>query len=126
VSVLGVSLVACSFVTRSLGGMIALQGCCVGIANGALFMVSPRGSWVRLRRWISWLIRFRNPKTVYPLPSQFFMRKRGLATGITSCGGGIGGAVWSVIIDKLIHKVGLPWTYRVMGESTQVLGMRSQ
>jgi nitrate/nitrite transporter NarK len=105
--------------------MIALQGCCVGIANGALFMVS---SWA----WSPWnqylttsSTRCCNLQTVYPLPSQFFMRKRGLATGITSCGGGIGGAVWSVIIDKLIHKVGLPWTYRVMGEWDKALEMVS-
>lgn len=43
------------------------------------------------------------------------MRKRGLATGITSCGGGVGGAAWSVIAQKLIATVGLPWTYRILG-----------
>jgi len=62
------------------------------------------------------IVLFPLSKTVYPLPSQFFMRKRGLATGITSCGGGIGGAVWSVITDKLIQNVGLAWTCRAMGK----------
>ena len=53
------------------------------------------------------------------------MRKRGLATGITSCGGGIGGAVWSVVIEKLIASVGLAWTYRVLGESDAVVSPQS-
>lgn len=56
---------------------------------------------------------------VYPLPTQFFMRKRGLASGITSCGGGIGGAVWSIAVQKMISGVGLEWTYRILGESLE-------
>ncbi|KAJ9125077.1 hypothetical protein QFC22_000030 [Naganishia vaughanmartiniae] len=80
-----------SFSTESLGGLIFLQGIIAGIACGTLFMA------------------------VYPLPAQWFMRKRGIATGITSCGGGIGGAAWSLIIQKLIDKFGLPWAYRFMG-----------
>lgn len=44
VSFLSLSLFLCSFATNSLGGLIVLQGCCAGIANGALFMVSPIGN----------------------------------------------------------------------------------
>ncbi|KAJ9127745.1 hypothetical protein QFC24_000028 [Naganishia onofrii] len=88
-----------SFSTESLGGLIFLQGVVAGIACGTLFMA------------------------VYPLPSQYFMRKRGIATGITSCGGGVGGAAWSLIIQKLIDKFGLPWAYRFMALSFLVFGI---
>jgi hypothetical protein len=40
ITLLSLSLLLCSFATVSLGGLIVLQGCCAGIANGALFMVS--------------------------------------------------------------------------------------
>lgn len=40
VAFLSISLLLCSFATDSIGGLLFLQGCCAGIANGALFMVS--------------------------------------------------------------------------------------
>ncbi|GHJ89148.1 hypothetical protein NliqN6_5550 [Naganishia liquefaciens] len=103
-AVLGVTLnslavLLASFCTHSLGGLIFLQGIVAGIACAILFMV------------------------VYPLPAQWFLRKRGIATGITSCGGGIGGAAWSLIIQKLIDRFGLPWAYRFMALSLMVFGI---
>ncbi|KAM0752063.1 monocarboxylate permease Mch4 [Meredithblackwellia eburnea MCA 4105] len=49
------------------------------------------------------------------LPSSWFLRKRGLATGIVYAGGGFGGAVFSIIASALIQRVGVPWTFRTMG-----------
>ncbi|KAI5454814.1 hypothetical protein NCC49_003696 [Naganishia albida] len=102
--ILGVTLnslavLLASFSTESLGGLIFLQGIVAGIACAILFMC------------------------VYPLPGQWFLRKRGIATGITSCGGGIGGAVWSIIIQKLIDRFGLTWAYRFMALSFMVFGI---
>ncbi|KAG0094450.1 hypothetical protein BGZ93_007206 [Podila epicladia] len=44
------------------------------------------------------------------LPSQWFRRNRGLATGITISGGGIGGLWLSPLISKLLESKGLRWT----------------
>ncbi|KAF8913580.1 major facilitator superfamily domain-containing protein [Mucidula mucida] len=46
----------------------------------------------------------------YPLyvsmPSQWFLEKRGLATGLAICGSGIGGGVGSLIVRQLLSSVG--------------------
>ncbi|ORY53019.1 MFS general substrate transporter [Rhizoclosmatium globosum] len=47
------------------------------------------------------------------LPSQYFEKKRGLATGIAVAGTGCGGLVFSVLTEKLISSVGLGWTLRI-------------
>ena len=49
------------------------------------------------------------------LPSTYFKRKRALTTGIFSSGGGIGGAVYCILSQKLINSIGLPWTFRILG-----------
>lgn len=38
-------------------------------------------------------------QTAYTAPSQWFDKKRGLCTGIASCGAGLGGAVYSVVSE---------------------------
>lgn len=88
-----------SFCPRSYPGLLILQGLVQGFACAMQFM------------------------TVYPLPATWFLRKRGIAIGITSCGGGLGGAAWSVIVEKVIQKYGLPWAFRVMGLSLLVAGL---
>ncbi|KAJ3288089.1 hypothetical protein HDU79_005101 [Rhizoclosmatium sp. JEL0117] len=47
------------------------------------------------------------------LPSQYFEKRRGLATGIAVAGTGCGGLVFSVLTEKLISSVGLGWTLRI-------------
>jgi hypothetical protein len=43
-----------------------------------------------------------NDQTSYTAPSQWFDKKRGLCTGIASCGAGLGGAVYSIVCNLLI------------------------
>ncbi|KAH8085933.1 major facilitator superfamily domain-containing protein [Filobasidium floriforme] len=66
------SLALSGFATDSLGGLIFLQGVCYGISSGMLYLPA------------------------YTIPSQYFDKKRGLATGIASSGGALGGAFWSL------------------------------
>lgn len=80
-----------SFCFKSYAGLLILQGIIVGNACALNFM------------------------TTVPLPTQWFLKKRGLATGITSAGGGLGGAAFSIIVNKLIQSVGLAWSFRIMG-----------
>ena len=54
-------------------------------------------------------------QTCSALPAQYFLRRRGLANGFVYAGGGIGGAVWSLSLDKMIAKIGIPWAFRVLG-----------
>ncbi|GHJ86260.1 hypothetical protein NliqN6_2662 [Naganishia liquefaciens] len=94
---MAVSLFLSGFATKSVGGMIFLQGFVFGLSGAVVFL------------------------TAYTLPTQWFMKKRGLTAGITSCGGGVGGAVWAIAIEKMIEAWGLPWTYRFVGLMTLIL-----
>jgi MFS family permease len=61
--------------------------------------------------------------TVSVIPAQYFARKRGLANGIVYAGGGIGGAVTSVAMEKLVQAVGPSWTFRIIGILTLATGL---
>ncbi|KAI8610879.1 major facilitator superfamily domain-containing protein [Chytriomyces sp. MP71] len=54
------------------------------------------------------------------VPSQWFAKKRGIATGIAVSGSGIGGLLMSQIIQKLIPTIGVQWTLRASGILTFV------
>lgn len=48
-------------------------------------------------------------------PAQYFKAKRGIANGIVYAGGGLGGTVISFILDALLQRVGIAWTFRILG-----------
>ncbi|GAO13707.1 hypothetical protein UVI_02018080 [Ustilaginoidea virens] len=48
-------------------------------------------------------------------PLQWFRKHRGLATGIVFGGGSLGAAAMGVVVDKLVDKVGVEWTFRLLG-----------
>ncbi|THU86596.1 MFS general substrate transporter [Dendrothele bispora CBS 962.96] len=54
------------------------------------------------------------------LPSQWFTKRRGLATGISVSGYGIGGLVLSPVTQSLIDAVGFRWALRTTGLMTLV------
>lgn len=56
-------------------------------------------------------------------PAQFFSKKRGLANGMVYAGGGLGGAVISYGLNGMIHRLGIPWTFRVLGFITLGTGL---
>ncbi|KAJ6620495.1 MFS general substrate transporter [Mycena sp. CBHHK59/15] len=47
--------------------------------------------------------------------THWWKRKRGLALGITTCGGALGATIFPVIIRQLITKIGFPWAMRALG-----------
>ncbi|KAI8610877.1 major facilitator superfamily domain-containing protein [Chytriomyces sp. MP71] len=60
------------------------------------------------------------------LPSQWFEKRRGLATGIAVSGSGIGGLFMSLVTQELLGSIGFAWTMRitalaVFGERCSVL-----
>ncbi|KAJ3123471.1 hypothetical protein HK100_011594 [Physocladia obscura] len=48
------------------------------------------------------------------VPSQWFNKKRSIATGVAVSGSGIGGLAMSQIIQALINKFDVPWTLRII------------
>jgi hypothetical protein len=61
--------------------------------------------------------------TVAILPSQWFLKKHGLATGIGFAGGGLGGAAISLIMQQLVDRLGPGWALRIIGILTLVTGL---
>lgn len=49
------------------------------------------------------------------LAGEYFTKKRGLAVGIVYAGSGLGGAVFSIGLSRLIDGVGLEWGVRIAG-----------
>ena len=49
------------------------------------------------------------------LPAQWFSSKLGTANGLVKLGGGLGATILAVVVQALIDKVGIPWTFRVLG-----------
>jgi hypothetical protein len=52
---------------------------------------------------------------VLSAPPQWFVVRRGMASGIAISGSGVGGLVFSVLIEKLNASIGHRWCLRVLG-----------
>ena len=128
ISIVGLSLVMCSFSLHNIGGLMFLHGITFGFGGALVYLTS------------------------YTAPSQWFDKKRGLCTGIASCGAGLGGAVYSVVrrrapdgqwanfmeedrgardegwklivqvTERLMALWGPAWTYRFFGLVTIAIG----
>lgn len=51
----------------------------------------------------------------YGIIAHYFKRRRGLATGIASTAGSLGGIVFPLLLQGLIPKLGFAWTTRIIG-----------
>jgi len=92
---LGIGLLAfgeffSSFTTSNLGGLFGCSGVLYGLGSCLLYSISNI------------------------LPTQYFVARLGLASGIVKLGGGIGAAVLAIAIDELVNRVGIPWTFRIL------------
>ncbi|KAF2431861.1 MFS general substrate transporter [Tothia fuscella] len=96
---LGLGEILCGFALHSIGGLFATIGVISGIGTSLCFM------------------------TVSIIPAQYFARKRGLANGIVYAGGGLGGAIISVGMEKMVQQVGPAWTFRIIGLLTLATGL---
>jgi MFS family permease len=67
------------------------QGVCVGIGNGFLFCPA------------------------VSLLSTYFSKKRGLALAIGASGTGTGAMVFPAMVQRLLPRIGFPWTMRALG-----------
>lgn len=83
------------FIAASFAGKIwhfyLTQGLLVGLGIGALFIPA-----------------------VQTIP-QWFLHRRSLATGLTSCGSGFGGLAISLSTTAMISNISLAWSLRIIG-----------
>ncbi|KAJ3783312.1 major facilitator superfamily domain-containing protein [Lentinula aff. detonsa] len=77
--------------SKNVGGLFVTNGIIVGLGTSMSFMLCST------------------------LPSQYFTQKRGLANGAVFSAAGIGGAILSVVQSALISRLGVAWTFRIIG-----------
>ncbi|GAA5930168.1 uncharacterized protein JCM15063_004733 [Sporobolomyces koalae] len=86
---LGLGPLLGSFCTTSLVGLALTEGIIFGLGESLLFFASAVG------------------------PSSYFLRRRNLATGLSYSGGGIGGAILSISVGKMLERFSIAWTFRI-------------
>ncbi|KAF5579304.1 monocarboxylate transporter 12 [Fusarium pseudoanthophilum] len=95
----GSGLIITSFTLEHLAGLFCIAGLLVGLSTSLLFTATNT------------------------MPIQWFSRKLGTANGIVKAGGGVGATVLPVATQAMIDKVGLQWTFRILGASILVTGI---
>ncbi|KAJ2765128.1 hypothetical protein IWQ56_004222 [Coemansia nantahalensis] len=88
--VMGAAFVAGSF-CRSIGGLMATQGLLYGVGASFPFIAGTS------------------------IPTQWFTKRRGLATGIALSGSGVGGMWMTSATTAMIGSAGRPWAMRITG-----------
>ncbi|KFZ09839.1 hypothetical protein V502_08449 [Pseudogymnoascus sp. VKM F-4520 (FW-2644)] len=99
ITLFGGGQILSGFTAHSVPGLFVTMGVIMGMGVSNLFMV------------------------VSVTPAQYFSKKRGIANGIVYAGGGLGGTVISFAMDALIRKLGIVWTFRVLGIAMLVTGL---
>lgn len=84
------SLIGSSFATQKWHIFLS-QGVCFGWGMGFLFVGS------------------------VGITSQWFVKRRSVAQGITAAGSGLGGLIWSLAVGAIIPRLGLAWAFRILG-----------
>ncbi|KAL2043533.1 hypothetical protein N7G274_003840 [Stereocaulon virgatum] len=85
-----VALIGASF-THEIWQLFLSQGVCFGFGMGFLFVGS------------------------VGIVPQWFTTKRSLANGIATAGSGIGGMMYSLATNAMIHNLGVQWAFRILG-----------
>ena len=79
------------FTTDNLGGLFASAGISFGLGCSLAYTVTNT------------------------LPVQWFSSNLGLANGLVKLGGGLGATILALVVQVLIDRVGIPWTFRILG-----------
>ncbi|KAF5619587.1 monocarboxylate transporter 12 [Fusarium tjaetaba] len=95
----GSGLIITSFTLEHLAGLFCIAGLLVGLSTSLLYTATNT------------------------MPTQWFSRKLGTANGIVKAGGGVGATVLPLATQAMIDKVGLQWTFRILGVSILVTGI---
>ncbi|KAK4939426.1 hypothetical protein LTR10_020323 [Elasticomyces elasticus] len=88
---LSLSQILSSFTVGNVGGLFGTSGILMGLGSCLCYSLSNT------------------------IPTQYFTSKLGLASGLVKFGGGVGAAVLSVALNSMIERVGVAWTFRILG-----------
>ena len=80
-----------SFTVNSQGGLFVTAGISFGLGSSFAYTMSNT------------------------LPVQWFSSRLGTANGLVKLGGGLGATVMAIVLQALINKAGIPWTFRIRG-----------
>ncbi|KAL5638585.1 hypothetical protein ACGC1H_005301 [Rhizoctonia solani] len=100
------SLICASFVTQ-VWQLILVQGVCFGIGAGGLY--APIIVYVSSRYWLE----FPTSVACTIQISEWFSARKGLATAIIFGGMGAGGALYPLVVNYLLARLGFRWTLRI-------------
>ncbi|KAJ4357177.1 uncharacterized protein N0V89_001752 [Didymosphaeria variabile] len=98
ISLFSASTLVGSFTVRNVGGLF-VSGTLYGLGGSLMYTMSNS------------------------LPVQWFHIRLGTANGLVKLGGGIGATVMALIVQLLIDKVGVAWTFRTMALASLATGV---
>ncbi len=78
-----------SFTVNNLGGLFVTAGVAFGLGGSLTYTMCNT------------------------LPVQWFNSRLGTANGLVKLGGGLGATIMAVVVQALIERVGIPWTFRI-------------
>jgi MFS family permease len=113
---LGLGEVLSGFSAMSIGGLFATAGVVMGIGIRYESTYSLKYCFTLLIVSLCFMV-------VSITPAQYFRAKRGIANGIVYAAGGLGGAVISFVMNALLDRVGVQWTFRTIGFMTWATGL---
>ncbi|KAI0191673.1 major facilitator superfamily domain-containing protein [Xylaria flabelliformis] len=113
---IGLAQILAGFAVKSVPGLFVTEGVLLGLGFGEskLSDISPI---------VVVIVLLRQFQVTSSTPAQYFSKRRGLANGVVFSGGGLGGAVLSLILDPLIRKAGPAWAFRFLGLGTLATGL---
>jgi MFS family permease len=99
ITMMGLGLIAAGNCTSNVAGLFGTIGLVAGVGMNAAYTITNQ------------------------LPVQYFSGRLGLANGLVKLGGGIGGTVMAIALEKMVQRVGIAWTFRIQGFSIVGLGL---
>ena len=99
IAMMGLGLIAAGSCTSNVAGLFGTIGLLAGVGMNAAYTITNQ------------------------LPVQYFSGRLGLANGLIKLGGGIGGTVMAIALEKMVQRVGIAWTFRIQGLLTIGMGL---
>lgn len=99
ITMMGLGLISAGSCTSSVPGLFCTIGLLAGVGMSAVYTITNQ------------------------LPVQYFSGRLGLANGLVKLGGGIGGTVMAIALERMVQRVGIAWTFRIQGLLTVGMGL---